>query len=72
MEAGDQLAFRLGQIERQSVSLGDAGDQKDDEAEELRADVPQAALCLDYVAKIERACQQDDAEQREAHEHLVA
>ena len=34
--AGHQLALRLGQVERQAPRLGEAGDEEDDEADELR------------------------------------
>ena len=50
MEAGDQFALGLGQIERQAVRLGHAGDEEDHEAEELRDAEPHALLGLDDVA----------------------
>ena len=50
MESGDQFVLRLRQIERQAVGLGNAGDEEDDEADELRHDEPQATLRLDDVA----------------------
>ena len=50
MEAGDQFAFGLGQVEGQAARLGDAGDEEDPKADKLRHDEPEAALGLDDIA----------------------
>ena len=42
--AGHQLRFRLGQVERQPVRLGEAGDQEDEERQEERQDEPEPLL----------------------------
>ena len=49
--AGDQLALGLDEVERDAARLGEAGDEEDDEADELRDDVPEAALRLDDVGR---------------------
>ena len=62
LKAGDELGFGFGQIERHAVGLGESGDQKDDEAQNLRhrslEDVPageesevKAALRLNDLAQ---------------------
>ena len=42
--AGDELLLGLGQVERRARRLGGAGDQEDDEADELRDDEPDRRL----------------------------
>ena len=38
--AGDELLLGLGEVERRARGLGGAGEQEDDEPDELRDDVP--------------------------------
>ena len=72
MEARHQLVLRLRQIERQPARLGDAGNGKGDESEDLRNTKPQVFLRRDDIAQIERTGQHDHTHQREPHEDLVA
>ena len=71
--AGDELALGLDEVERDAPRLGEPGDEEDDEADELREDVVDAALLrLDDVGQAEGARERDHADEREAHEDLVA
>ena len=47
------------------------GDQEDDEADELRDEVPHARLALDDADERQRARGHDHADEREALRHLV-
>ena len=40
MEPGDQLSFRLRQVERRAVRFGDGGEEEDHEGERLGEDEP--------------------------------
>src|SRR5271166_1802310 len=68
--AGDELAFRLWQIERRAVGLGEGRDQIDEESNELAPtkDVPGrnavGGLLVDDVAKIQRAGAKDHTDER--------
>ena len=67
----DQLGVRLGQVERRAVGLSEARDHEDQEADELGHDVPEVALRLDDRRKRQRPGHHHDADQRQAHRHLV-
>ena len=48
--AGHQFALGLRQVEGQPLGLGEAGDQEDDQARELRNAEPEPSLGFDDVA----------------------
>ena len=53
--AADQLGVGLDEVERRAVGLGEAGDQEDQEADELRDEVPHARLGMDDRGQRQRA-----------------
>src|SRR6185312_9085870 len=61
----------LGHVERGAVGLGEAGQHEDQEADDLRDDVPDLALGAHHVDQREGAAHHDHAEQRQAHRDLV-
>ena len=70
--AGDELLLGLGQVERRAGGLGGAGEHEDDEADELRGDVPPVALRRDDLGQRERLRHDHDAEHGERERDLVA
>ena len=66
-----ELGVGLDQVERRAVGLGEARDEEDDEADELRDDVPHALLGLDDLGQRQRAGGHDHADEREALGDLV-
>ncbi len=70
--AGDELLLGLGQVERRARRLGEAGEEEDEEADELRQDVPDlTVLRLDDVHERQRLGHDHDAEHGERERHLV-
>ncbi len=54
------------------MGFSQSGDEKNDEAEELRHNKPETALCLDDVRQVEGACKRDRTHERQPHEDFVA
>ena len=85
MEPGDELRFRLRQVERRTVGFRNRGEEKDHEGEWLGEDEPVGQgqgeradhenqvlrLLLHDGANAERRRQQEDAHQRQAEHDLV-
>ena len=71
VEARDDLALALGEVERQPVGLTDHRDDVDEEAEERRDGVPQRCLRPDDLRGRHRAAVEEDGDEREAHGDLV-
>ena len=73
METGHELALGLRQIEGIAVRFGDTGDEKDEESQNLRDDVPDVsrALGLDDVDERHRAGQHQGANDRQTLRNLV-
>ena len=69
--ARDDLGIGLGQVERRARRLGEAGDEEDQEADELRHDEPDRVLVLDDLGQRQRARRHHDPEQRQAERDLV-
>ena len=56
MVAGDELLLGLREVERRAARLGDAGEEEDDQADELRRRVRQeVALAVHDLDEVERA-----------------
>ena len=72
MISGDELTFRLGQVERQPLGFRNTSNQKKDESEKLRNHKPHMSLRQNDVRQIEGAGQQHHSHQRKPHEHLIA
>ena len=76
--SGDEFGFGFGQVEGGAVGLGVGGHEVDEEGDELEAaeDVPAprtvGRLAVDDVAKAERSCAENDADERKAQGELVA
>ncbi len=71
--ARDQFLFRLWQIERRAVHLRNRRNAKQDEAERLRQNEPDALMHLrmDDIHHVERAREHQHAHQREADADLI-
>ncbi len=64
MVPGYQLGLGFRYIERRAMGFSQSGDEKNDEAEELRHNKPETALCLDDVRQVEGACKRDRTHER--------
>jgi len=59
---GNELLLRLGEVERRAARLGNAADEEDHHADELRHDERQElALPVHDLREVERAAEHDDA-----------
>ena len=74
--AADQFLLGLRQVERQAIALGERAVMNSRKRQRLVADVPadqpRLGLLADDALQVERAGQQDDAEDRHAQRDLVA
>src|SRR5581483_559696 len=70
--AGDELLLGLGQVERRAARLRDAAEEEDDKPDELRRGIrEEVPLARDDVRQVERAPEDDDAENAERERDLV-
>ena len=79
MEAGDDLAFTLGEVKRHTVGLGKGGGDEDDGAQGLQHHTPhgdeaeeQFSLELGDLRQVDRTVDHQQADQGEPHGDFVA
>ena len=64
--AAHELGVRLREVEGRAVCLGEARDEEDQKARQLRHHVPHARLGMDDAGQRQRLRGDDDAHQRES------
>jgi hypothetical protein len=72
VEAADELALGLGEVERRAVGLARDRDDVDDERHRQRDDEPAVVLRRDDLAGRQRAGVEEHGDERERHGDLVA